>query len=314
MQTTSLFPAEILHLLPEDVREGVLGCPGGKLDLTTEIRLRIGRRMQLVGPDQFLPVIVSPEHLRHVLATLTKSSLYAVESELRNGFITLPGGHRVGIAGKIVLNQAGGVQTVRDISSINIRLAKEFRGCAKRLATMLWKGDQGLSSALLYGPPSSGKTTLLRDLARILGNGEPPLSRPLRVVLVDERSEIAGTVDGVPQFDVGLSTDVLDACPKAIGMTMALRSLSPEVVIADELGGPLDAQAVADLARAGVALIGTAHAGKVQELFARSGMRALTRHEAIERWVEVSVAPRPGTIARVYDGQMREVRAWRGSF
>ncbi len=312
MQTTSLFPATILHLLPEDVGKSVLSQSGVMLDGVSEIRLRIGRRVQLVGPDVFLPVVVEQGHLRHVLATLTRSSLYAVEAELRHGFITLPGGHRVGIAGKVVLGSEGGVQTVRDISSVNIRIAKGYHGCAKELAAALCKSRSTIRSALLFGPPSSGKTTLLRDLARMLGSGEAPFARPHRVTLVDERSEIAGSMGGAPQFDVGLATDVLDACPKSIGMTMALRSLSPEVVIVDELGGTEDALAVADLARAGVALVGTAHAGSVQELFARFEIMALARHEAIERFVEVSPTPRPGTVKQIYDRQRGEVKLWRG--
>ena len=134
----------------------------------------------------------------------------------------------------------------------------------------------------------------------------------MRVVLIDERSEIAGTVSGVPQFDVGLATDVLDGCPKQLGMTMALRSLSPEVIIADELGGPQDAMAVADLAKAGVVLVGTAHAGAISELVKRFGMHHLLQPSLMKWWVEVSAHPVPGTIVRVYDGGLREVKSWRG--
>lgn len=173
-----------------------------------------------------------------------------MEEELRKGFITIPGGHRIGLAGRTVLS-GGGVEHLRDITGFNVRIAREVPGIADGvLPYLLDKGRQRMMHTLILSPPQHGKTTLLRDLARQISLGElgkrEGIRPGLKVGIVDERSEIAGSRRGVPAFDVGPRTDVLDGCPKAEGMMMMIRSLSPDVLIADEIGRPEDAEAVTE--------------------------------------------------------------------
>jgi len=223
---------------------------------------------------------------------LTQGSLYALAEELRRGWLTLPGGHRVGLCGHAVLD-AGRIATQRELSSFNIRIARAVPGCAAPLLPYLCDGGR-LRSALLISPPGGGKTTLLRDIA-------VQLSRlRYRVGIADERGEIAAMQQGLPQLPLGLRCDVLSAAPKAEAMQLLLRSMSPQVLLCDELGTPADAEAVADAARCGVAVVATAHGGDVAELRRRPVLRELLAAQAFGRLVLLSAA-QPGAIAAVYD-------------
>ena len=308
--TTDILPGAVIDLLPPDVALIVRNLTPAQQSRLEEIRMRLHRPLELVGVAIARGMIISPEHLRHVMATVTGSSVYAVEQELRRGYVTLAGGHRVGVAGRVVVDEQDHVRSIRDVGSVNIRLARQIIGSAERLGAYILEGRHRLLPTLIAGPPLSGKTTLLRDLARLLGNGE--LSShlgPLRVAIVDERSEIAGCYKGAPQFDVGLLTDVLDGCPKQAGMYLMLRSMAPQVLMTDEIGSAADVQAIVDVALAGVCFVGTLHARTVSDLQSREAVRDLLRAGAIERILFVGRKHGPGTIERVYDGQLREVTA-----
>ncbi|QHT60432.1 stage III sporulation protein AA [Paenibacillus lycopersici] len=278
----------VQHLLPAELAEVLSRMPERQKDELEEIRIRECRPLEIgtsrgfwfLSPDgrpldrpegAYKP---STDVCRKMLERVTNHSLYAMEEELRRGYITVAGGHRIGLAGRTVL-EGGAVRGIRDIAAFNVRIAREVVGAsASLLPKLLDHRRQTLQSTLVIAPPQQGKTTLVRDLARAASSGEwaypPAAGWPGRKVgIVDERSEIAACVRGVPTFDVGPRTDVLDACPKAEGMMMMLRSLSPDIMIVDEIGREEDAAAILDASHAGVAVIATAHALDLEDARAR---------------------------------------------
>ncbi|HEY8449943.1 MAG TPA: stage III sporulation protein AA, partial [Bacillota bacterium] len=215
-------------------------------------------------------------------------------------YLTLPGGHRVGVAGR-VLSEGGRVLRFREVAALNFRVGRAVPGCADGILPRIWDREAGLPHhTVVVSPPGAGKTTLLRDLVRQLSTGVPRLGIPgLRVSVVDERSEIAACQRGQPRHDLGPRTDVLDACPKAVGIQMAIRALSPQVIVFDELGGADDAQAVLEAAHAGVRVVTSAHAWQVADLERRPSLAALWAAGVFGRIVLLDHRPRPGTVRAV---------------
>ena len=254
------------------------------------------------------PFIVKQQDILNTLEIMSRNSIYAFQDEIKNGFITLTGGHRIGISGKAVIED-GKIINIKDFSSLNIRISRAVEGCSLKALKYIinWK-DNSIYNTLIVSPPQCGKTTLLRDLTRVLSNGicEKGI-RGMKIGLVDERSEIAACYKGVPQFDVGIRTDILDACPKSLGMIMMVRSMSPQVIITDEIGDKGDKDSIETILNAGVKLVASAHGYNISELKSRQEVLALIEGHVFERYIVLSNAEGPGTIEEVVDGNNMEI-------
>ncbi len=282
----------IWQALPHRIREIL---PRNSLLNVQEIRLRCGQPLQLRQADgllflqqdgrmtenRFEGIKITAAELREMVSLLSAYSLYAFENELQQCFLTIEGGHRVGFCGKAVVEQ-GEIKTLRQINALNIRIAREMKGWAWEIMPYLMERE-GFCHTLIVSPPGYGKTTLLRDIIRCLSAGE--MGCYYTVGVVDERGEIAPLREGVPQMDVGICTDILEGCPKAKGMLLLLRSMSPDVIAVDELGRAEDIQAVEEVLNAGVKLIATVHGADMTDLRTRPHLCELIKKKIFERYL-----------------------------
>lgn len=244
----------ILRIFPQAVQAALAGTPEAQIE---ELRLRVGQRPSVLyaGVEQALPVrdTLSQAELQQILLNASAQSQYAVQEQLRSGYLSLPGGYRLGVCGSAVV-QNGCMTGLREVSSLALRVPHAIRHPPQTLLPYLQE------SCLLAGAPGSGKTTLLRSCIRTLSETGQ------RVAVVDERLELAGAVHGVPQFDLGPCTDVLSGCPKGEGMLMLLRSMNPQWLAVDEITQPEDLAAIRQAGGCGVKLLATLHAGSAEEL------------------------------------------------
>lgn len=267
-----------------------------------EIRVRADRPVLVVdGEREYISKqVILGAQISQILAYLGNYSLYAYEDEIRRGFLSLPGGHRVGLAGRTVL-EGGRIKTMTEISSLNLRFAHEVKGCADELEPYLWE-EERLCSTLIISAPGGGKTTLLRDCIRRISDGWDR-HRGLTVGVVDERSEIAGSFHGVPGNDVGIRTDVLDECPKAQGMMMLIRSMAPKVVAVDEIGGREDLEAILAAVHCGCVMLATVHGNSLAELLRKPVLREIVEAEIFERYVILKARKGGQRLLEVIDGK-----------
>src|SRR5690625_1295159 len=276
---------EVLRLLPEKIKQAVLPHVSHTWNQLEEIRLRLNRPVEL----NFHHRVVWLDHVMFtstdsifVLNQLSDHSLYRLEEELREGYITVTGGHRVGLAGEVNSNN-GTIKQLQHITFFNIRIAREIVNVASPFVQYLTDKNMYYNTIVL-GPPQTGKTTFIRDLARLISDGNNK-QIPKKVGIIDERSEIAASLNGVPQHNIGMRTDVMDACPKVAGMMMMIRSMSPDVLVVDEIGKQEDVDALMEAVYAGVTIICTAHGSSISELKKRPSMKTFFYHNVFERFI-----------------------------
>lgn len=233
-------------------------------------------------------VRVTDAQMTELLERVTRSSLYSVKDEIKNGYITIEGGHRIGLAGTAV-TENDSVDFIKNISAMNIRRATEVIGAADSVIPHI---DQSpVKSALVISPPCGGKTTMLRDIARSLSHSGHSVG------IADERCEIAAMYNGRSPFDLGDLTTVLDNCPKAQGMLMLLRSMSPEVIITDEIGSAEDCEAIGSIMNSGVAVIASVHGRNAGGLMKRTHLsRLVPMFDTL-----ITLSQKPGEITEICD-------------
>lgn len=269
-------------VLPEQRRNSLFALGGDRLDALEELRLRRGFPMTALlseGEAETDGPPIGEDDLRQVVENATQASAHTALDKVRQGFVTLRGGHRVGLCGSVVKRE-GQIVTLREISSLSIRVARPVEGQAWELLPHLTEGGV-FCSTLILAPPGAGKTTLLRDLVRSLSDGDA--GPPLRLGVADERGEIAALWQGEPQLCIGRHTDVIDGCSKAEGLSILIRGMNPQVVAVDEITDPADVQAVTEAAGCGVALIATAHGAGREDLKRRPVYRSLLENGIFRR-------------------------------
>ncbi|MCU6748168.1 stage III sporulation protein AA [Faecalicatena acetigenes] len=297
--------AQILQVLARAVRQ-ILEEEKMEFTYLQEIRLRIGQPLRMIydNEEKTLPIrseqkyIVTKEAIRETMEYISHYSLYAYENELKQGFLTIEGGHRAGVTGKVIVEQ-GKVKNIQYISSINIRMSHEILGCAKGILPFITKNRQ-VCHTLIISPPRCGKTTLIRDLVRQISDGSEHV-KGCTVGVVDERSELGGCYLGVAQNHLGSRTDILDCCPKAEGMIMLIRSMAPQVIAVDEIGTQEEIHAVEYAMQCGCKMIASVHGASLEEAQNKPILGELIRRKRFERYIVLQNERRPGEIQGIYD-------------
>lgn len=290
---------QIMNILPGEVKN-VINQENIEFDYLQEIRLRAGYPIILFykNKEHILPLNGTERIIRETLDYVSNYSLYAYENELRQGFITIEGGHRIGMAGQVIIEDRK-IKNLKQISSLNVRISHEILNCADKLFPYITHNKQ-MYHTLIISPPRCGKTTLLRDLIRQISDGNKWV-KGCTVGVVDERSELAGCYHGIPQNQMGMRTDVLDGCPKAEGMLMLVRSMSPQVIAVDEIGAPEDVQAIKYAMHCGCRMIATVHGETLDEIQRKPLFEQLIKEQCFDRYVVLKNEKRVGEIAGVYD-------------
>ncbi len=303
---------EILRIFPDYMREKWTNA-ADRADELQEIRLRIDREIILIINNKECYLTEEGEIVTHkdkagrvterdmeaILNHICEYSVYAFSDEIRQGFLTIPGGHRVGLAGQVILEDNQRIRNIKHICYMNIRISHEIIGVADTILPFIY--EKGiLQDLLLISPPGCGKTTLLRDIVRQISNGND-YAEGMNVGIVDERSEIAGSYLGKPQNDVGMRTDILDACPKVLGMMMLIRSMAPRAIAVDELGCDEDIKAIHQVMQCGSHIIATIHGDSIQDIMKKSFLRSLEENKTFGRYIVLGKKNGTCIVKEVYD-------------
>ena len=286
----------ILRKLPSVIEERIRQLPGSIIECFEEIRLKTFEDTVVISEGREISLhdgkLVTPDLIDETLNRLLDYSYYAYEEELSKGYITIEGGHRVGLCGTVTMKD-GKVHLIKYVSSLNIRRSRQIIGVSGKIINSVCDEKRRIiRNTLIISPPKCGKTTILRDLARNLSG------RGYRVGICDERSEIAGCYNGKSSFDLGSRTDILDGCPKSEGILMLIRSMSPDVIITDEIGRKEDVGAIDSALCAGVKTITTIHGSSYEDV-ENSAVGELLKRHVFETLIFLSAEPSMGTVKRI---------------
>lgn len=278
---------------------------------TVEIRLRINSLILIkkIKSTFFLDdnYRVSKRDIDDTVANLTKNSIHAFEKEIKSGYITIEGGHRVGLGGDCIY-EGENFKGFKNITSLNIRIAREYPGCSENYIKFFISSSKNIYNTLIIGPPLSGKTTFIRDLCRNLSDGtNSPYFEGCDVTLIDERGEISAIYNGVPQMYVGCRTDILSYCMKKEGFVMGIRALSPRVIVSDELGSKDDFEVLQYALKSGVNIITTAHGFSLEDVKKNLYLKTIIDNGFFDRAIILKNSKRPCVIKEVYDFERNRV-------
>lgn len=297
---------EAIDIFPNNIKKEILEMCN--IQEIQEVRIKVTKPLICISNNRehvskYIPTL---EDIKLIVQKISNYSIYAFEDEMKQGYITIQGGHRVGICGSCVVEK-GSIKTIKNISSINFRIAREVKGCSDNILPYIISGDNVLNT-IIISPPKCGKTTILRDLTRQISNGIKPLSfNGKNVVVIDERSEIASCFKGIPQMDIGIRTDVLDSGPKSEGIIMAIRSMAPNIIICDEIGTAADMNSIILALNSGVNLITTIHGYNEEDLYKRPVFKELLENRVFQKGVILSNRKGIGTIEYIYDFTKGEI-------
>ncbi len=288
---------EVFLILPERLKIAIKNIGGSST--ITEIRLRAFKKViVLLGTQEVeLEVIITLEEILQILVTVSKNSIYAIQQDINNGFIVIPGGHRIGVCGEVV-TQDSKIKNIKNINSMNIRIARQVIGCADVVMQHILNNGR-IRNTLIISPPGCGKTTILRDTIRQLSNGTDTF-RGVNVSVVDERGEIAAVSQGIANLDVGCRTDVMSNVKKSLGIQLLVRSMAPSVIATDEIGSDEDIEEIKYAALSGVSMIFTMHGNDIGDLYKKSRIKELIDLNIFELAIFLSNKKGVGTIEKIY--------------
>ncbi|WFD09063.1 stage III sporulation protein AA [Tepidibacter hydrothermalis] len=307
---------EIINSLSPKIKRFFIGAEYEFIRNIEEIRLRVNRPLivNMNNRDYFFDIkankfcentqhlyISTREDIEHTFQLICKYSIHSFLDDIKKGFITIKGGHRVGIGGKAILDKDE-IKNIKHISSLNIRVSREIKNCSKDVIKYIIKNSNEIYNTLIISPPQCGKTTLIRDLVRNISTGIDEYKfKGIKVAVIDERNEICGSYQGIPQKDVGIRTDVIESCPKDVGIMMVLRSMSPNVIVTDEIGSTKEIESLYSALNGGVSLITSVHGNGIDDIRNRKELNTLLDKELFKRVIVLSCKNGAGTIEQIYD-------------
>ena len=272
------FPKKVQELIKDNINNE-------ELEVLEEMRVRnnLPLILKIGQAEKIIDYQITTEDINYIFQKICENSIYSYQNQIANGFITVQGGNRVGIVGTAVLDGNDKVINFNYISGLNFRISRQIIGCSNQIVDEIFNGCGGIYNTLIISKPGIGKTTLLRDIVRNISNGMPNKFKGMNVTVIDERGEISATYKGIMQNDLGIRTDVINDIPKYIGMKMAIRSMAPKVIVADEIGNKRDSEAIKYAMCCGVKGIFTAHGASLEELEKNPEISDLLENKIFEK-------------------------------